>query len=115
MEPKIKKMSKFLRCVTFGWPIAITLAPFGIYIKEEFFSAWYRVLINHEKIHWNQQVELLIIFFYVFYCAKWFVKIFIYGKKAYLNISFEREANEHERNLDYLGSRKRLAWFKYIL
>lgn len=63
--------------------------------------------INHEKIHGKQQLELLIIFFYLIYIIEWIFK-------GYRNISFEREAYINERNLDYLKSRKHFAWLKLM-
>ena len=63
--PKIKKMNLFVRILTFGWAAGITLAPFGIYIKEGYENQ--RGIITHEKIHWQQQLEMLIIFFYLWY------------------------------------------------
>ena len=59
-------------------------------------------------IHWKQQMEMLIIPFYVWYFIEWVIKLFKYGKKAYYNISFEREANQRS---EY---RKPFAWIKYI-
>ena len=49
-------------------------------------------LLNHEKIHSAQMQEMLYIFFYVWYVAEWFIKLFKYGSDSYFNISFEREA-----------------------
>jgi len=101
-----------------GWflslfPIAgITLAPFGIYIKENYLMN--KFVINHESIHWKQQMEMLIIFFYILYLIEWIIKTFIYGEKAYVNLSSEREAYAYEHNLNYLKTRKHYAWLKYI-
>lgn len=74
------------------------------------------VTINHEKIHTAQMKELLYIPFYIFYVIEWMIKIFIYRSsyKAYLNISFEREAYTNERNLNYLSNRPRFAFMKYL-
>tara|TARA_R110000796_G_scaffold214939_1_gene330968 strand:+ start:740 stop:1111 length:372 start_codon:yes stop_codon:yes gene_type:complete len=71
-------------------------------------------IINHESIHIAQQGELLVIPFYIIYILEWFVKLFFYGKKAYYNISFEREAYANEYNYNYLENRKSYAWLKYI-
>lgn len=109
---RVRKMNWFVKLITFNWPIAITLAPFGIYIKEKYY---YDLTINnHELIHWKQQMEMLIIPFYVWYFVEWFWKIGLYGKKAYLNISFEREANNNATCVNYIYKRKRFAWFKYL-
>ena len=105
----IKKMNLFVRIITFNWPIAITLAPFGIYIKEKYLCS--KTLRRHEMIHWKQQIEMLIIPFYVWYFIEWVIKLFKYGKLSYFNISFEREANE---SVDSTYSRKPFGWIKYI-
>ena len=42
----------------------ICLAPIHIQIKEGYFTDR---RINHEKIHWAQQMEMLIIPFYLWY------------------------------------------------
>ena len=66
--------------------------------------------LNHEAIHTAQMKELLYVGFYLWYVIEWFVKLFIYGKKAYRNISFEREAYAYEGYEGYLSIRKRYNW-----
>jgi hypothetical protein len=112
LKPKVKKMGWFVSFITFGWAAGITLAPFGIYIKEKYLT--WQWMINHESIHWKQQMEMLIIFFYLWYLFEWIIRIFVNGKKAYISLSFEREANANEYNLKYLETRKHYSWFKYI-
>jgi len=74
------------------------------------------VLINHEKIHLKQQLELLILPFYLFYITEWLIRAIIYldSYKAYQNISFEREAYHNEKNMNYLEERKPLSFIKYL-
>lgn len=74
------------------------------------------VLINHEKIHLRQQQELLILPFYILYLAEWLLRTVYYldTYKAYQNISFEREAYFHEKNLSYLSERKTFSFIKYL-
>jgi hypothetical protein len=48
------------------------------------------------------------------YLVEWVIKLPFYGKQAYYNISFEREAYSNELNLQYLGKRKRYNWIKLI-
>lgn len=74
------------------------------------------VLVNHEKIHLKQQAELLLIFFYLFYGLEWFFKVLKYknGYLAYKNLSFEREAYQHEKNFKYIKKRKFWAFLKYL-
>lgn len=64
------------------------------------------VLLNHELIHHRQQLEMLILPFYILYLTELITK-------GYRNISFEKEAYENEMNLDYLKSRKPYGWMKY--
>ena len=116
LKPKFKKFNWLVRIITFNWPLAITLAPFGIYVNQK-----YRTLENvsdrtknHEKIHWQQQLELLIIFFYVLYLIEWVVKFFADANNAYKNLSSEREAYTFDDDLTYLETRKRYRWLKYI-
>ena len=74
------------------------------------------VLINHERIHLRQQQELLIVFFYLFYITEWLFRTIAYldSYKAYQNISFEREAYENEKNLNYISERKAFSFIKYL-
>lgn len=71
--------------------------------------------INHEKIHFRQQIELLLVGFYIWYTIEYFVNYLKYRKRysAYLAISFEKEAYANESNLDYLKARKAYSWFKF--
>ena len=75
---------------------AITIWPF-IFIRKE--CSFNNVDLNHEKIHLRQQLELLIIFFYIIYLIEWIFK-------GYKNISFEKEAYKYEGDLEYLKTRK---------
>ena len=75
-----------------------------------------KVLINHEKIHIRQQLELFVIFFYLWYVAEYYYHLIKIkdAHKAYRAISFEREAYANERDLDYLKNRKLLNFRKYL-
>ncbi|WP_415328445.1 hypothetical protein [Chryseobacterium sp. MMS23-Vi53] len=74
------------------------------------------VLINHEKIHLRQQLEMLIIFFYIFYVIEYYYWVFKLKNtdSAYRRISFEREAYANESNLNYLKERKFWNFRKYL-
>ena len=74
------------------------------------------VFINHEKIHLRQQLELLVLPFFIWYLLEYLVRLFQYKNAdlAYRNISFEREAYANELNLDYLKSRSFYRFFKYL-
>jgi len=116
LKPKFKKFNWFVKLITFNWPLAITLAPFGVYVNQKYSTVEDLTprTRNHEgNIHWPQQLELLIIFFYILYGLEWLIKFFIYGKKAYMNISFEREAYDNDDNLQY--KHKPYASFKRII
>ncbi len=75
-----------------------------------------QVLINHERIHLKQQAELLIIPFYLLYLAEWMIRSVLYMDfyKAYQNISFEREAYQNEKDLNYTSRRPVFAFLKYF-
>lgn len=83
---------------------AIALFPFIIVSKSTLVD---KVLINHEKIHLRQQVEMLIIPFYIWYLIEFFIK-------GYLNTSFEKEAYMNEKDFDYLKRRKIYAFKHYL-
>ena len=101
-------MNWFVRMITFGWPRAITLAPFGIYIKKEWFNDL--IIRNKENIHWEQQTEMLILPFYLWYFIEWIIRIPINGRSAYRKIWFEQETAKNGYNLNYLEIRKHFAW-----
>ena len=105
-------MNWFVKALTLGWASGITLAPFGIYIKEEYLND--EEMIRHESIHWAQQMEMWIIPFYIWYFLEWLIKLVTPPVGAYKDISFEREANRYEEYEGYLEVRKHYKWFKYI-
>ena len=73
------------------------------------------VLINHEKIHLRQQLELLILPFYFLYLINYLINLLKYKNhhQAYFNISFEKEAYHHENELLYLSNRKWYNWINF--
>ena len=94
--------------------VGLTLWPF-ILIKEGYLKEDVR-LINHERIHLRQQIEMLIIPFYLWYVLEWVFRFIKYrdAKEAYLNLSFEREAYQQESNLEYLTNRSLFRFIKYL-
>nr|WP_298237926.1 hypothetical protein [uncultured Algibacter sp.] len=74
------------------------------------------VLLNHERIHLRQQIELLVLPFYLIYVFEFIFRIiqFKNWNTAYRNISFERESYANECNLEYLKHRKFWSFLKYI-
>ncbi|HIP49666.1 MAG TPA: hypothetical protein EYG92_11980 [Lutibacter sp.] len=93
---------------------AMTIWPF-IFIKDKS-SKLNHTLINHEKIHLKQQIELLWFLFFLWYVFEFLYKLIKYKKwdTAYRAISFEREAYANEHNLDYLKNRKIWSFWKYL-
>jgi hypothetical protein len=75
-----------------------------------------RQLINHEKIHHRQQIELLVLPFYVWYLAEY--GIYRLGGmphyQAYMNISFEKEAYRHDAEPHYLQKRPLWNFRRYL-
>ena len=73
-------------------------------------------VINHEKIHIRQQLELLILPFYLLYLGHFFINLIKYKNKdlAYRNISFEREAYTKETDLHYIRNRRMFQFLHYI-
>jgi hypothetical protein len=92
----------------------ITLFPFIILRKPE--DRTNRVLLNHERIHLRQQLELLVVFFYLWYVIEYYYWYFRLrdGFLAYKYISFEREAFAQENDPDYLRKRKLWSFWKYV-
>lgn len=92
----------------------ITVYPF-IFMRENILRTQ-KTFVNHEKIHLRQQIELLILPFFIWYALEFFVRLiqFRNRKKAYRNISFEREAYANESNTDYLANRKFFSFFNYL-
>lgn len=70
-------------------------------------------LINHERIHTRQMLEMLILPFYLWYLIEWLIRLPMAGN-AYMNLSFEREAYQNMNDLDYLSHRRLFAWMQYL-
>jgi hypothetical protein len=71
---------------------------------------------NHEAIHTAQMKELLYVPFYVLYVLEWvwYLVRLRNANAAYLAISFEREAYDHENDMEYLKTRKMFNQYKTI-
>lgn len=74
------------------------------------------VLLNHERIHLRQQIEMLVLFFYVWYLVEWAFHYLKVGNwwAAYRLISFEKEAYDNENNLNYLRNRPFWAFLRWL-
>lgn len=92
---------------------AIALFPVILLRRPE--DRYDKTLINHERIHLRQQLELLIIFFYLWYVIEYYFWYFRLKDSflAYKYISFEREAFAMEDDHDYLITRKLWSFWKY--
>jgi len=91
----------------------MAIFPF-LFIRKEYKDDITEQVINHESIHFQQQKEMLIIPFYIWYIIEFIIKFFIY-QNGYKNISFEREAYGNADNLEYLKTRKWYSFLKYII
>lgn len=93
---------------------AMAIYPFILLKRKEYKNDL--ILVNHEKIHHRQQIELLVIPFYVLYLLNYVLNLLRFKShdKAYSGIFFEKEAFANEHNLNYLNTRKTFASFKRI-
>jgi len=74
-------------------------------------------IINHERIHHRQQLELLILPYYFWYFLEYWYYMFsskMNHQTAYMKISFEKEAYSNQDNLNYLKERKFLSNLPYF-
>jgi uncharacterized ion transporter superfamily protein YfcC len=104
-------VSRYLIPKGFG---GLTVFPFIVFRRKE--QASDAVYVNHEKIHIRQQMELLVLPFFVWYFLEYAVRLIRHRDKntAYKNTSFEREAYENEKSPDYLKSRPFWNFLKYL-
>jgi len=94
--------------------IALTIWPF-ILVKDTIYK-FDKVLINHEKIHLRQQLELLWFPYFIWYVVEFLIKLVRYKNwdTAYRAISFEREAYQMETDFNYLKNRKVWGFWKHL-
>lgn len=92
----------------------LTIFPF-VFLRHKDFKE-NNVLLNHEKIHLKQQLEFLIIPFFVWYGIEFLLRFMQYRNwhLAYKNICFEREAFGNESNLKYVNQRRFWQFLKYL-
>jgi hypothetical protein len=74
------------------------------------------MLINHERIHLRQQIELGILPFYLWYVIEYLIRRMQYRDHytAYRHICFEREAFANDQNLTYLNTRPHWEFRRYL-
>jgi len=93
---------------------AIAIWPFVIIKHNKYKSDL--VLINHERIHLRQQMELFVFPFFIWYGIEFLLKLILYKniRKSYLNISFEREAYQNENDFNYIHRRTFYNFLSYL-
>lgn len=95
--------------------LAITLWPF-IFVRRAAAARFTEVASRHEHIHGRQQLEMLILPFFLWYGIEWLVRLIRLrdSHRAYRAISFEAEAYANEADTDYLSRRRPYAWLRYL-
>lgn len=92
----------------------ITLFPFVIAKNKN--DLLDPVFVNHEKIHLRQQLELLVVPFFIWYVVEFIIRWILLRdrRKAYYAISFEQEAYRNEKDFNYLNKRTFATFLKFI-
>ncbi len=92
---------------------AMAVYPFIFIKKKEMREN--ALLIHHEKIHHRQQLELLIVLFYIIYFINYLYHLIKLRNhyQAYKQIIFEREAFAMENDFDYLKKRRMFAFLNF--
>jgi hypothetical protein len=103
---------RLVTVLTLGKAVGITIFPFIIIIPELRHNP---VVINHERIHLRQQIEMLVLVFYIIYIVSlcWNLARFRNFMAAYLFVFFEREAYANEHDPGYLARRRAFASLRY--
>jgi hypothetical protein len=96
------------------------IAPINIYAISIAPFVWCRSIMSpvtrrHETIHFQQQLELAFVGFYILYALSWLHGLWKYRDSAvaYREIIFERESYSNDYIEDYLENRPRYAWIKH--
>ncbi|MDI9257512.1 hypothetical protein [Flavobacterium sedimenticola] len=74
------------------------------------------ILLQHERIHLRQQLELLVLPFFIWYAIEFLLRWMVLRNRhqAYREISFEREAYANEKDLHYLQQRSIWNFLNYF-
>jgi hypothetical protein len=92
---------------------AIALWPFIIIRHPSLKSD--KVLMTHERIHLRQQLEMLVVPFFIWYLLEYLVRLSKHSScGAYRTMGFEREAFVGSTIEGYLRKRKRYEWFWWM-
>ncbi|MFN4086444.1 MAG: hypothetical protein ACK4LB_10915 [Spirosomataceae bacterium] len=91
---------------------AVAIWPF-VFVRKSKVSS---IILQHERIHLRQQVEMGFLIFYIWYILEWLMRCIQTRSwtKGYYQISFEREAYRHEKTPQYLVSRRFWAFLNYL-
>lgn len=105
----------FNNIIPFKGFVAITIWPF-IFVRNDKAHRFSAHSERHERIHARQQLELLVLPFYVLYLIEYIMRLILYRdfKDAYYNLSFEQEAFMNQYDEDYFKKRKPYAWLRRI-
>jgi len=108
--------ARLLKVLTLNNKKAVAMSLWPVIIFRDRKTAENQPVRNHEKIHHRQQLELLIIPYYIWYFIEYWVgriKLKTHDK-AYRNVSFEKEAYAMQHDLDYLKRRPYLNSLKWL-
>lgn len=115
---------KYSSWIPFKGYYAITL--FGYLVRRNEYKGTpvTKTTYNHESIHVEQAYDFGLGFFgyfifYILYILEWLMKVLysiftLFKVQAYRSISFEQEAYDNQFDLEYIKTRKRFNWIKYI-
>jgi len=92
----------------------IVIFPFIIFSDKKYHEN--KQVMNHERIHVRQVLELFVVPFYLLYVAEFLIRRCSSKSKyeAYRKISFEQEAYLNDHNQDYLKHRSPYRFTKYF-
>lgn len=110
------KFIELLGVGKFGWHNAKAVAIFPFIIVRDMKYAT-PVYLNHEKIHFAQQIETLFVGAFLLKAFEGLYSLIFSNrnyKERYLWYATEQEAYLNQENLDYLKTRKRFAFVKYL-
>jgi len=93
---------------------AMALYPFMLFKNQQMKDN--KIVVNHEKIHFCQQLELFIFPFYLLYGINYLINLarFKNHSQAYFNLCFEKEAYANDDNSGYIKARNLYSWLKHL-
>lgn len=94
----------------------MTIWPF-MFVRKDQKEKFTKRTERHETTHALQQMECMILPFFILYGLEWLIKLPFCKfdtDRAYTSISFEQEAYEHQSEALYNKERRHYAWIKKI-